>query len=230
MENLPAYIGIVLGASALLTVYYFYRASNRSIITLSILLAWLAIQAIIGLTGFYTVTNTLPPRFVLLVLPPLLLILGLFATKAGRAFLDQLDLKTLTILHIVRIPVELVLYWLFVYKTVPEVMTFEGRNWDILSGLTAPFVLYFGFNKGKGMNKTLLLAWNILCMGLLLNIVFHGVLSAPFPFQRFGFEQPNIALLHFPFIWLPGCIVPLVLLSHLTAIRQLLKGNHLNNA
>jgi hypothetical protein len=42
-----------------------------------------------------------------------------------------------------------------------------------------------------------------------------------FPFQQFAFDQPNIAVLYFPFIWLPSCVVPLVLLSHLAAIRQL---------
>ncbi|HVF96549.1 MAG TPA: hypothetical protein VM871_04480, partial [Flavisolibacter sp.] len=39
----------------------------------------------------------------------------------------------------------------------------------------------------------------------------------------FAFDQPNIAVLYFPFIWLPSFIVPVVLLSHLVCIRQLLK-------
>ena len=101
-------------------------------------------------------------------------------------------------------------------------MTFEGRNFDILSGLTAPIVYFFGFIK-KQLNKTILLLWNFICLGLLINIVFIAVLSAPFPFQKFAFDQPNIAVLYFPFTWLPACVVPLVLLSHLATIRQLLK-------
>jgi hypothetical protein len=32
---------------------------------------------------------------------------------------------------------------------------------------------------------------------------------------------PEMALLYFPFIWLPCCIVPIILFSHLVAIRQL---------
>lgn len=35
-------------------------------------------------------------------------------------------------------------------------MTFEGRNFDILSGLSAPLVYYFGFG-GNRPNKLLLL-------------------------------------------------------------------------
>jgi hypothetical protein len=117
--------------------------------------------------------------------------------------------------------VEIVLFFLFTYKTVPELMTFEGRNFDILSGITAPVIFYFAFIRQQ-LNRQILLIWNFICLGLLVNIVTNAILSAPFPFQQFAFDQPNIAVLYFPFIWLPCCVVPLVLLSHLAAIRQLL--------
>ena len=221
MENLPAFISIVFGLTTILTVGLFYKATNNSKLTLVILLIWLAIQAVIGLSGFYTVTDTIPPRFLLLVVPPILLIIGLFTTSSGRQYIDSLDIKTLTILHTIRIPVEVVLFWLFVNKTVPELMTFEGRNFDILSGLTAPAIFYFGFIKNQ-IDKKLILVWNFICLGLLINIVVNAVLSAPFAFQKFAFDQPNIAVLYFPFNWLPSCVVPLVLLSHLATIRQLL--------
>jgi hypothetical protein len=55
----------------------------------------------------------------------------------------------------------------------------------------------------------------------LLNIVINAVLSIPSPFQQFAFEQPNVAVLYFPFVWLPCCIVPIVLFAHLAAIKQL---------
>lgn len=101
-------------------------------------------------------------------------------------------------------------------------MTFEGSNFDILSGLSAPLIYYFGFVK-KNFSKKIMLIWNAVCLGLLMNIVITAILSSPFPFQQFAFDQPNIAILYFPFIWLPCCIVPVVLLSHLAAIKQLLK-------
>jgi len=222
MENLPAYIGFVFACTTALTLLIFYRASNYSVITFILLMAWLATQYLISRTGFYTLTNTIPPRFVLLTIPPLLVIIGLFATDRGRRYLDALDLKTLTLIHLVRIPVELVLFWLFLHKTVPQLMTFEGRNFDILAGLTAPLIFYLAF-RNQQTNKKPLLYWNFICLGLVLNIVINAILSAPFPFQKFGFEQPDIAVLYFPFVWLPCCVVPLVILSHLAAIRQLLR-------
>ena len=224
MENLPSYVSLVFGLTTILAIGLFYTATNKSKGTLIILLIWLALQTLLGLTRFYTVTNTIPPRFLLLVLPPLLLIIGLFTTPKGREYIDSLDIKNLTILHIIRIPVEVVLFWLFVNKTVPELMTFEGRNFDILSGLTTPIIYYFGFIRNKLYNK-ILLVWNFVCLGLLINIVVNAVLSAPLPFQKFAFDQPNIAILYFPFNWLPSCVVPLVLFSHLASIRQLL-NNH----
>jgi hypothetical protein len=230
MENLPTFISIVFGLTTLLTVGLFYKATTNSKMTLVILFAWLAIQTAIGLSGFYIVTDTIPPRFLLLILPPALLIIGLFTTLKGRQYIDSLNIKTLTILHIIRIPVEVVLFWLFVNKTVPELMTFEGRNFDILSGLTAPIIFYFGFIK-KQLDRKIILIWNFICLGLLINIVANAVLSAPFPFQKFAFDQPNIAVLYFPFNWLPSCVVPLVLFSHLATIRQLINdGPKKNNS
>lgn len=51
----------------------------------------------------------------------------------------------------------------------------------------------------------------------------NALFSTPSPIQQFAFEQPNIAILNFPFSWLPTFIVPLVLFGHLASIRKLLK-------
>ena len=221
INNLPIFVSLIFGLTTLLTVWFFYKAAHKSKITLTIITVWLIIQTVVGLSGFYTVTDTTPPRFVLMVLPPFLAIIILFLTKKGRRYVDNLDMKTLTILHIIRIPVEIVLFWLFIYKAVPQLMTFEGRNFDILSGISAPIIYYFAFAKNK-LSKNALLLWNFICIGLLVNSVALAVLSAPFPFQKLAFDQPNIGVLYFPFVWLPCCVVPLVLLSHLASIRQLL--------
>ena len=220
MESIPVYIAVVFVLTTLVTVFLFYKAANNSKATLMILLVWLMVQAFIGHTGFYAVTRNMPPRFMFVVLPPLLSIVLLFATKSGRLYIDTLNVKTLTILHIVRISVELVLLWLFLHKAVPKLMTFEGRNFDIAAGITAPFIYYYGFIKRR-LSRKFIIAWNLVCLALLINIVVNALFSAPFPFQIFAFDQPNVAVLYFPYVWLPGCIVPLVLFAHLAVIRQL---------
>ncbi len=221
MENLPVYIGLIMGVSVCLTFIIFIKATKAATTFIMLATLWLVVQGLVSLNGFYTVTNTLPPRMALLIGPPLLLIVSLFTLPKYRQYVDSLDVKWLTLLHVVRVPVEMVLYWLFVHKAVPGLMTFEGINFDILAGLTAPLVFYFGFIRRKLSNQ-ILIAWNLSCLGLVVNIIFHGIFSVASPFQQFGFEQPNVGLLYFPYTLLPGFIVPIVLLSHFVAIRQLL--------
>ncbi|NEU09047.1 hypothetical protein GZH53_12045 [Flavihumibacter sp. R14] len=232
IPDLPLYIPIVFGLTTVLTLIMFYLAVRKSpagdataLLILVVLTVWLILQAAVTLSNFYSSdTRALPPRFVFLVLPPLLTILILFLTRKGVTFIDELPQKTMTFLHIVRVPVELVLYWLFLNKSVPQLMTFAGRNFDILAGITGPLVAYYGLQK-QLLNRNTLLAWNFIGLALLLNIVIHAVLSAPFAFQQLAFDQPNIAVLYFPFSWLPGFVVPMVLFSHLVAIRQLTRSD-----
>lgn len=221
ISYLPMYVNIVFILTSLLTVFIFYKATKHSIITLVLLGFWLLLQAGLSLSGFYNITDTVPPRFPLIAVPAILLITGLFITAKGRAYLDSLDIKSLTLLHVVRVPVEICLYWLFLNKNIPQLMTFEGRNYDILAGLSAPVIFYFGYVKPK-INRTALLLWNFICLGLLLNIVVNAILSVSSPFQQFAFDQPNTAILYFPFVWLPACVVMLVLLAHLASIRKLI--------
>lgn len=203
-----------------ITIYFFYRAANKSNAVLLIVFGWMIIQSIISINGFYFIELTKPPRFMGLVLPPVICIIVLFISRKGRIFIDELNIKWLTILHSVRILVELNLYLLFLQKSIPQIMTFEGRNFDILAGLTAPIIYYIAFRK-QTISKRLLIVWNILSLLLLINIVVIAFLSLQTPFQKFGFEQPNIALTYFPFIWLPSVVVPIVFLSHLSSLKKL---------
>jgi hypothetical protein len=221
MNELSVFIPILFGVTTGLTVWQFYNASGKSKVVLGCLSVWLLFQAIIGLTGFYQVPQGFPPRFVLLIGPGLLFSVMLFLTEKGRRFLDSLNIRMLTILHAIRIPVEITLYYVFVAKLIPELMTFEGYNYDILSGLTAPLIYYLVF-ESKKLGSRGLLIWNFICLGLLINILVIAILSAQTPFQRLAFDQPNIGITFFPFVWLPSVVVPIVLIAHLAAIRQLI--------
>ncbi len=234
-NNLPTSISLTFGLTTVATLLFFIwtiRNSNFEqtrkkatpiFISLTI---WLTIQAVLTLKNIYNAdTNSFPPKILLFgILPTILTIVLLFLTSKGRQFIDSLPLKNLTYLNIVRIPVEIVLFLLFLNKSIPELMTFEGRNFDIIAGITAPFIAYFGLTKLK-LSRPIILIWNFVCLGLLINIVLNALLSAQSPIQQFAFDQPNIAILYFPFSWLPTFIVPLVLFGHLTSIRQLLKQN-----
>ncbi|MDB5118821.1 MAG: hypothetical protein JWN56_39 [Sphingobacteriales bacterium] len=225
MEHLSIYLKVIFAIITLCAVFQFYRASQQSKVVLIVLLVWMAAQFGLAYSGFYTNWVALPPRFIFLILPPIIVIVTLFNIPAGKKFIDGLNIKQLTLLHIIRVPVELVLYFLFVANTIPQIMTFEGRNYDIIAGLTAPIIYYFTFIKPKISTKVYII-WNLISLCLLANIVIHAVLSAKSPFQLFGFQQPNIAIAYFPFNWLPSVVVPLVLFCHLVCLRQAFKSKN----
>lgn len=222
MNQLPIYIPAAFIAASFITVYLFYKATNSNLKLLMIIAGWMTAQSAIAATGFFTVENTLPPRFLILVALPIVGMIVTFSTAKARSFIDGFDLKKLAALHSIRIVIEVVLFWLFLNKVMPRLMTFEGRNFDLISGLTAPLIYYFGFVKRK-IGAKAIFAWNIVCLAILLFTVANAILSAPTPMQKFAFDQPTIAVFYFPFLWLPGVVVPIVIFSHLVTMRLLLK-------
>jgi hypothetical protein len=221
LPGLPAYIPIVFIATVALTFWFFWRASHSKP-AMIILTIWLAVQGLLAYKGFYLNLTGTPPRIILSVIPPLVFIIILITTPAGKKFINGLHLRTLLLLNVVRIGVEFCLYWLFLHHAVPELITFSGSNLDMISGITAPIVYFICFNRRSLRNRNIFLAWNIIALVLLLSVVINAILSVPTSFQRLSFDTPNIAILYFPFIWLPSFIVMVVLFSHLVMIKRLL--------
>lgn len=204
--------------TTLVTMYWLHRIAQNRWLTILMLIQF-AVQGIVAYSGFYLFENSIPPRFLFAILPAFVLIGFAFFSESGRKMIMQMDLKSLTYLHVIRIPIEIVLLMLFYDKLVPIEMTFEGRNFDILSGITAPIVAYWVFQYHIA-RKRILLTWNILCLGLLFNIVGTAILAAPTPLQQLAFEQPNVAVFSLPYIWLPAVVVPIVLFAHMIAIYR----------
>src|SRR5688572_6322892 len=109
MSELPTYISVFFFVTVIVSLLLFYKAC-ASFRFLVFALAWLGIQSAIALNGVYTDTAGFPPRIFLFgVLPTLLMIIAVFATKSGRRFIDALDMEVLTWFHVIRVPVEIIL-------------------------------------------------------------------------------------------------------------------------
>jgi hypothetical protein len=221
MENISLIVIIGFIATSITTVFLFLKASGYNKTAIVVITGLIIIQSVLGGMGFFTHWEAVPPRFLFLIAPGLLITLLLMTTSKGKIFIDALDLPQLTLLHTIRIPIEMTLYYLSVAALIPVSMTFAGHNYDILSGMSAPIIYYLVFWR-KRMGTRGLLIWNVLCLVLLVIIVTTAVLAAKTPFQQIDFDQPNIGIGYFPFVLLPGIVVPLVLISHLAAIRQLM--------
>lgn len=227
MDAVPEHVGLVFIITALVTlafiIFGIYSVElkvkySRSFIVLIGILLWLLSLALIAKSGFLSDFESFPPRFLLVILPANFVIIILLILKKTRAFLLQIPITTLTYLHIIRVPIEIVLWWLSLSGIISDFLTFEGINHDIISGITAPFVAIFLVNRNRRIGAII---WNVIALCLLVNIVGHAILSTPYPFQQFSLDLPLTAVFYFPYIWLPGFIVPAVLFAHLVSLAQL---------
>jgi hypothetical protein len=96
-------------------------------------------------------------------------------------------------------------------------MTFEGRNFDVLVGVTA---LPVAVLVARTAHRRLATVWHLASLGLLLNIVITAVLSTPGPLQVFTAEPANRIIGDFPYVWLPAFLVPVALVSHIIGLRS----------
>ncbi|CAN5723106.1 hypothetical protein BH24BAC1_BH24BAC1_02310 [soil metagenome] len=181
---------------------------------------WILIISILAGQGFFADFTGMPPRMAVVVLP-FVVVLGLTFTRTPTTILQHVPLAWLHYLQGFRVPVEVLLWMLFIQNLLPVQMTFEGRNFDILAGLTGPVVGYYCFAR-RSWPQWVAVLWNAGSLALLLNIVVISILSTPVPFRYFLNEPANTIVAHFPFILLPMVLVPVAYSMHFFSLRRLL--------
>jgi len=179
---------------------------------------WIMITAVLGITDFFSDFSSTPPRIILGVLPALFFLIWLSRSSTMGKLIATLPITAVYYLQFFRVIVEIELYQLWHFKLVPESVTFAGRNFDILVGLTAPLIGRLVYQK-KSLPPTAALVWNILGIILLTNVVTTGILSTPSPMRMFFEDYANTAMGIFPFVWLPMVLVPIAFALHIMAIR-----------
>jgi len=219
IPNLPIWIEVLFLLTALMAILFFFFANGKALKATFVIVIWSINHMIFAYSGFYQNLTAMPPRYALVLIPSTLAIIYGLLPKQQEWFMAVRDTNISTLSHLVRLPVEIVLFGLFMHKMVPELMTFEGRNYDIVMGITAPFVALM-YMRGR-LSKKILFVWNIIGLILVLFILVNGLLSAELPFQLFGFDQPNRAVSFFPFVLLPATIVPLVIWTHISDLIKL---------
>jgi hypothetical protein len=182
--------------------------------------AWLGLTAVLGLSGFLSRFEGVPPPIVLLLGPTLGLPLWLGFSRTG-AQLARAPLGLLVGFHAFRFPLELVMHEAAAIGLMPPQMTYTGWNFDITSGIGALLVAAL-IARGRAP-RWLLLAWNAWGTLLLLAIVIIAVASLPM-FGAFGSEPAslNTWVAYFPFVWLPAGMVSAAVLGHVVLWRRLL--------
>jgi hypothetical protein len=186
---------------------------------LGVFLFWLLVPAVLATRGDLSLDAPLPTPgaalFVLLTLATIVLAFSRFGARLAAG----IPMAALVGYQAFRVPLELALHALYTEGVIPVQMTYSGRNFDIVTGVLA-VVLALLLRAGR-CPRWLVLAWNILGLALLANILVVAILSAPTPFRYFTNEPANLLASTFPYVWLPTFLVQAALFGHLLVFRAL---------
>lgn len=181
---------------------------------------WLTITALAAAEGLLLDLDAFPPPVVRIAFPSLLIIFVVAFSSVGKRFAAGLSYPQLIGFQIFRLPLEIVLLAYFLEGRIPIEMTFEGRNLDIITALTALLVapMVARGRAGKGV----IWAWNIMGFGLLLNVMYVALATMPGRWRVYTEGPPNTLPFFWPSVWVLLCVF-LALLGHLILFRRLLR-------
>lgn len=158
-----------------------------------------------------------PPFFILFVF---IVVFGIVIARSGVG--DRLargiPLAYLVGFQSFRLPLELVMHRAYTEGVMPLQMSYSGRNFDIVTGVTA-LVLAVVMTR-KRVSKGIVLAWNWMGLALLANIVGVAMASTP-RFHYFGTDHLNTFVAHPPYVLLPAVMVLAAWAGHLVIFRAL---------
>lgn len=179
--------------------------------------AWVALIGVLAIKGFFADFSTIPPRPALMIIVPLLVFTVIALSATGSEIIKAIPPYWLVGMQSFRILVELLLWRAFLDNLLPIQMTFEGSNFDGLSGLLAVPVAMVLMRKWI---PQLALLFNIAGLLLLINILLIAILSMPTRFRYFTHEPPNTLIGEFPFVYLGAVLVAIALGLHIFSLRQ----------
>ncbi len=194
------------------------RARRAASLVAAATIAWLAITygaAAAGVLRF----SPAPPTMLAAFLATFALAFGIALSPLGRTLALGLPLTALVGVQSFRVIVELLLHRAYLEGLMPVQMSYSGRNFDIVSGITA-LLLAAWLATARGSAK-LIFAWNTLGIALLLNILVIAMLSAPLPFRTFMNEPSNDWVTRAPWVWLPTVMVLAAVCGHVLVYRRL---------
>jgi len=183
------------------------------------LAAWLALTWAAAASGVLGRFDLLPPPILPFVALTTVASTVLAFSSLGGMLARGLPIAALVGFHAFRVPLEIILHQLGLDGVLPVQMTFDGMNYDIVSGVTAIAVALWAAT--GNLPRVVLRLWNILGFTLLLVIVTIAILSAPVPFRVFMNDPANTIIATTPFVWLPTVLVQAAWIGHLLVFRRL---------
>lgn len=134
---------------------------------------WLVFIYIWSRFGIFENFGLFPFNAVPVILIPLITILIFTLSKTVKEILLHIPQEKIIWLQSFRFYVEVLLWALYASALLPLQMTFEGRNFDIITGVTAVLLTtrLSGFMLLDKFPKFAIILWNVMGLVLLINIV-----------------------------------------------------------
>jgi hypothetical protein len=183
--------------------------------------AWLGLTALVPASGVLQ-RAALPPPLALFFVASLGGAVAAALSPLGTRLLRGLPIAALVLVQAFRLPLELILHAWKDQGVLPVQMTFEGHNFDIVSGGLA---LGLGLWLWRGSApRAAVWAFNLIASALLVNVATIAVLSSPLPIRHYMNEPAVLLAFHFPYAWIIPVCVGGALFGHLLIFRWLLAG------
>jgi hypothetical protein len=179
---------------------------------------WLAATWIAAGRGVLREWDRTPPPFAFLVLSVTAVSVVIASGPYGRRLVTGLPLWILVGIQGFRLPLEVAMHTMYERGIMPQQMSYSGRNFDIVTGITALIVA--ALLRPGLIGRRVVLAWNVIGLALLLNVVIVAILGTP-RFRYFGDDALNVWITYPPFVWLPAVMVVAALAGHLIVFRAL---------
>lgn len=190
-------------------------------IFLASVIIWIAVVSVLSIFKFFLDFQSMPPRLLYVFCIPMCFILYFTFSSSLNKILLVTPVWALIYIQSYRLVVEILRWVLMILKVVPVQMSFEGSNFDIITGVTAPLVAYFCYQQ-KSWANNLALVWNFAGLILLGNRFIIGLLSMPTGFQAYNSDPAYTISAYFPMIISPAVLVPIGFAMHLFSIKQIL--------
>jgi hypothetical protein len=181
-------------------------------------LAWLVLTFLAAASGILRRFDVVPPPFAGFVLALIALGIAVPCSGIGTRLVRGLPLWALVGFQVFRFPLELLMHRAYVEGVMPMQMSYSGRNYDILTGISAGLLAWW-LSRAR-VPAWVVHAWNLGGFALLVNVVAVAIVSTPI-FRWFGDERLNTFVAYPPFVWLPAVLVTAALMGHVLVWRKL---------
>ena len=212
----PAFVAFV--AMCLVGVVVRWLPRRQATGVAVVLVAWLLYVGTLGWSGVLARTSR-PPGIVFLVVPIVLALFAIVRSAWAARIAERIPLWELLAFQTFRVGVELFLYRLWLEARLrpdADVRRRERRHPDRAS---APVVAWAATRGRIGLRVAL--AWNVLGLLVLANVIVRSALTAPGPLHLLAADHVNRAIGTFPYTYIAGFLAPLAIALHVLALRSI---------